>query len=104
MPNGAVLANHKGFQPPVLVSPDGQVISLSNPRWRRPQIVPLASKGQDVDLPRIPQSAIVPQRQSFKPVIEIDCCIEPNNSDRWPSAFFCMTGLERSRSVGGSGA
>ena len=100
VPNGAVLANQKDFQPPILICPDRQAICLSNLDCRHPQTLPFAPKGRYINLPGIPQGAIVTQRESFKPVVEIECCIEPNNSNciRW--LWFRVPALTSPRTAG----
>lgn len=84
MPNGAVLARHEDLEPAILVGPDRQAVFFPNPSRRTPKTLPLAPKGRDIDLPGVPEGAIVTKSEGFQLLLEIERRLEPGQSNVRP--------------------
>ena len=66
MPNVVVLAHHEHFEPAILVCPDCQVIFRSDLRWRASETLPFAPKRCLINLPGMPECAVVTEAEHFE--------------------------------------
>jgi hypothetical protein len=65
VPNGTVLADYKDLKPAILICPDRQAVCFPKLRWRASQTVPKAPIRLFINLPGMPERAIISEGVNF---------------------------------------